>query len=234
MAEEYPIGELLPDEAMALTRSLPLKPDPVTLEGRFVKLVPLDPERDAAALLAVGNGEPATLGDRSIDAYDSDKLIWAYLGYGPFAPNDVDGMRAALQALSDIPDALPMCAIHQATGQAIGTASFMSNSPANLKIELGNIWYSPLVQGTAINTEATWLMARHSFDLGYRRLEWKCNAHNQRSRRTAERMGFVFEGVQDAHYIVKGRNRDTAWFRILASEWPEKAAKLEAMLAGWE
>jgi RimJ/RimL family protein N-acetyltransferase len=233
MSKEYPIGDLLPDDLIALSRSLPVKPDPVTLEGRFVKLIPMDPERDAAPLLSVADGQAATLGDRSIDAYDPDALIWAYLGFGPFKPGDVEGMQSYLETIYNIPDSLAMVAIHQPTGRQVGIATFMSNSPANLKIELGNIWYSPLVQGTPINTESTYLMARHCFELGYQRLEWKCNACNMRSRRTAERMGFVFEGVQDSHMVVKGRNRDTAWFRILAKEWPEKAARLEAMLESW-
>ena len=103
----------------------------------------------------------------------------------------------------------------------IGAASFMSNEPSHLKIELGSIWYSPLAQRTGANTEATYLMLRHAFELGYRRVEWKCDARNERSRRAAERLGFRFEGIQDAHYIVKGRNRDTAWFRILDDEWPQ-------------
>ena len=108
----------------------------------------------------------------------------------------------------------------------------MSNEPAHLKIELGNIWYSPLVQGTGANREATYLMLRHAFRLGYRRVEWKCDALNSRSRHTATRMGFTFEGIQDAHFIVKGRNRDTAWYRILDHEWPDVKARLEAMMRG--
>jgi RimJ/RimL family protein N-acetyltransferase len=108
--------------------------------------------------------------------------------------------------------------------------TFMSNSPENLKIELGGIWYSPLVQGTHANTEATYLMLGHAFALGYRRVEWKCNDRNYRSRRAALRMGFQFEGIQEAHFIVKGRNRDTAWFRILDHEWVAVKMQLERML----
>jgi RimJ/RimL family protein N-acetyltransferase len=108
----------------------------------------------------------------------------------------------------------------------------MSNFPEHLKIELGNIWYTPLVQGTGANHEATYLMLRHAFGLGYRRVEWKCDALNARSRHTAERMGFTFEGIQQAHFIVKDRNRDTAWFRILDHEWPAVEARLRAMMSG--
>jgi RimJ/RimL family protein N-acetyltransferase len=102
--------------------------------------------------------------------------------------------------------------------------------PEHLKVELGSIWYSPLAQRTGANTEATYLMLRHAFGLGYRRVEWKCDALNERSRRAALRMGFAFEGVQEYHYIVKGRNRDTAWFRILDREWPTVKILLERLL----
>ena len=106
----------------------------------------------------------------------------------------------------------------------------MNNSPADLKVELGGIWYSPLVQRTAANTEATYLLLEHAFALGYRRVEWKCDTLNERSRRAALRMGFTFEGVQEYHYIVKGRNRDTAWFSILDHEWPALRANFETWL----
>ena len=106
----------------------------------------------------------------------------------------------------------------------------MNNSPADLKVEMGSIWYSPLVQRSAANTEATYLLLRHAFSLGYRRVEWKCDTLNERSRRAALRMGFTFEGIQEYHYIVKGRNRDTAWFRVLDREWPEVRSHLERLL----
>lgn len=98
-----------------------------------------------------------------------------------------------------------------------------------MKVELGGIWYSPVAQGTGVNTEAVTLALEHIFALGYRRVEWKCDASNQRSRRAAERLGFRFEGIQDAHYIVKDRNRDTAWFRILDREWPAIRQRGEQM-----
>jgi RimJ/RimL family protein N-acetyltransferase len=119
-----------------------------------------------------------------------------------------------------------------ATSTLVGVINYMANMPAHLKIELGGIWYSPLVQRTAANTEATYLLLRHAFDLGYRRLEWKADARNERSRRAALRLGFTFEGIQQFHYIVKDRSRDTAWYRILDHEWPAIRARLEGMLAG--
>jgi RimJ/RimL family protein N-acetyltransferase len=207
----------LPGDVLARRTMLPLKPESVTLEGRRVRLVPLDIERDAVALYAVMNGSPITLGERHLDAYNADELIWRYLFAGPFA--DVGGMEDYLRVLMSAPDALPMCVFDRASGRQIGIACFMSNAPAHLKIELGSISYSPIVQGTGANTEATYLMLRHAFDLGYRRLEWKCNALNERSRHSALRMGFQFEGIQEYHMVIKGRSRDTAWFRILDHEW---------------
>jgi RimJ/RimL family protein N-acetyltransferase len=147
---------------------------------------------------------------------------------GPFA--DVDAMRAALQAQVDAPNGRCLCVFDQATGRQVGAVNFIANMPEHLKVELGSIWYSPLVQRTKASLEATSLMLGHAFALGYRRVEWKCDAFNERSRRSALRMGFQFEGIQEAHYIVKGRNRDTAWFRILDREWPAVKARLEAML----
>jgi RimJ/RimL family protein N-acetyltransferase len=98
-------------------------------------------------------------------------------------------------------------------------------------IEVGNILYTPPLQRTAGATEAMYLMARHAFDdLGYRRYEWKCNALNAPSRRAAERLGFTFEGLFRQHMIVKGLNRDTAWFAMLDSDWPKAKAAFEAFL----
>jgi RimJ/RimL family protein N-acetyltransferase len=96
----------------------------------------------------------------------------------------------------------------------------MNNSPADLKIELGGIWYSPAVQRTPANTEATYLMLQHAFELGYRRVEWKCHSDNERSRQAALRMGFKFEGIQESHMIVKGRIAIRPGFAI-ETEWPE-------------
>jgi RimJ/RimL family protein N-acetyltransferase len=116
------------------------------------------------------------------------------------------------------------------TGHQVGLLTYAANLPEHLKVEIAHVWYSPLVQRTKTNLESTYLLLRHAFELGYRRLEWKCDSLNERSRRSALRMGFRFEGIQDAHYVIKGRNRDTAWFRILDSEWPDVQKQLEAML----
>lgn len=218
----------LPAEVLALRVQLPLKPAPVTLTGQFVQLRPLVVEQDAQPLFDISNGQPISLGDRSVEAYDAEEIIWRYMFDGPFAT--VEALTTRLQTQVNAPNGLCFCVVHLATGQAVGLTNYMNNSPADLKIELGGIWYSPIVQRTAANTEATYLMLKHAFELGYRRLEWKCHSHNERSRQSALQMGFKFEGIQENHMIVKGRSRDTAWFRILDREWSEVQEHLERLL----
>ena len=224
----FEVGAQLPDELLERAKRLPIKPAPVELSGPHVRLVPLDPERDAPALYAMSNGRPVHLGHHSIGAYDAELLIWRYLRYGPFA--DVAGCAAYLVDLCSGPDIRPMTVIEQASDQPIGTISLMANSPINLKIELGHIWISPVMQGSGLIYEACYLLLRHCFELGYRRLEWKCDAFNERSRRTALNLGYRYEGTQEQHMIVRGRNRDTAWFRMLDHEWAHVREHLEQRL----
>ncbi len=215
---------------LARRQTLPLKPVPVSLTGRYVRLEPVIPKRDAQPLFAVSNGSPATLRERTLEPYDNDALIWRYMFHGPFSTQD--NFTDYLQEQCSVPNALSLCVFDVPSGRQVGITNFMNNSPDHLKIELGGIWYSPLVQRTKANTEATYLMLNHAFDLGYRRLEWKCHAHNQRSRRAALRMGFQFEGIQQNHMIIKGHSRDTAWFRILDTEWSGVKSHLESLLYG--
>jgi RimJ/RimL family protein N-acetyltransferase len=113
----------------------------------------------------------------------------------------------------------------------LGIASYLRIAPEHGTIEIGHIWFGTPMQRTTAATEAIYLLARHAFDdLGYRRLEWKCNALNAASRRAAERFGFTFEGVFRSHQVVKGRNRDTAWYAIVEDEWPRVRAGFEAWL----
>ena len=222
------VGVELPAATLARCDALPRKPAPVALAGARVTLRPLDPARDAAPLHAVSCGRAIEIGERAIGDYDPDAMIWRYMSAGPFA--DQAALAAWLGPQVDAPDGLALCVLDAATAQPVGVANFLANQPEHLKIELGSIWYSPVAQGTGACTEATYLMLAHAFALGYRRLEWKCDALNERSRRAALRLGFRFEGIQDAHYIVKGRNRDTAWFRIIDTDWPGVAAGLRAQL----
>ena len=213
-----PLSEAL----LQLRTSLPLKPAPTTLSGRIVDLRPLNLDTDLPRLYEISNGS-AQLG---APAYDPDPVLWRYMGAGPFA--DEGAMRAFFTGLENTPNLLAISVRLKASGELIGVQTYMSNSPADLKIELGHIWYTPAAQGSGALAEATYLMLQHAFALGYQRVEWKCNALNERSRRVALRMGFKFEGVQDAHVIMKNRRRDTAWFRILADEWPALGEKFNA------
>lgn len=227
---DFPLNPPLPDDVLARSAALPLKPEPVVLTGKIVRLQPLDLDRDAPILFARSNGQPARMGDRSVDAYDADTLIWRYMNGGPFA--DEAALRGWLRPQIDGQDRLALTVYDLATDSPVGVANLMSNSPANLSIELGSIWYSPLAQKTGANIEAAYLMLRHVFDLGYRRVVWKCDALNARSRAAALKLGFQFEGIHAYHYIVKGRNRDTAWFRMLDAEWQTVRQQLEDRLYG--
>ena len=223
------IGVQLAEEVLARRARLPRKPSPVSLAGHRVRVTPLDLAADVEALHAVSDGRPVRVGDREVGAYDTEELIWRYLMAGPFA--GVAEMVEYLRPQVEAADGLCLGVRDRATDRPIGVVNIMNNAPEHLKVELGGIFYGPVAQRTGANTEATYLLLRHLFGLGYRRLEWKCNALNERSRRAALRMGFRFEGIQEAHFIIKGRNRDTAWYRMLDHEWPEARMHLEGLLA---
>ncbi len=212
------LGPPVPSEAQAAAARLPTKPDAVVLVGERVRVRPA-PLDDAARLFAISNGEPVTRLGRSIDAYDPDELVWRFVPVGPFgSPGDY---AEHLGSIIDRPDWRTFVVEDVTTGEALGSASLIANSPADLKVEIGALWCTPAVQGMGVMQEACLLLLTHLFALGYQRVEWKCHAGNARSRASAARLGFRFEGVQDHHMITKGRRRDTAWFRILADEWDQ-------------
>ncbi len=193
-------------------RPLPAR---VRISGAYCELEPLHPRHAAELWQAVRTGTPE--GDES----------WDYLGYGPFASEAA--LAARVSALATQHDAVAWAVRPHATGVASGWLTLMDIQPANAAIELGNIWFSPAMQRTRAAREAIFLLLRLAADeLGYRRLVWKCNALNAPSRRAAESLGFTFEGLLRAHYVVKGRRRDTAMFSIVADEWP---ACRDALLA---
>ncbi len=222
------LGSKLSREVLERRAKLPRKPSAVTLEGATVKLVPAEVERDVEPLHAASDGRANSWGERHTGSYDPDASIWRYMPAGPF--RDPAGLAGYLRFLVDAPDGLCLCVTDPSSGQRLGVVNYQASAPEHLKVELGGIWFSPVAQRSAANTESAYLLLEHAFALGYRRVEWKCNALNERSRRAAERLGFSFEGVQDSHYIVKGRNRDTAWFRILEREWPSVRERLEGLL----
>ena len=189
-------------------------PGPVTLRGRYVTLEPLNAGRHAAALW------------EAVQGHDE---LWTWLPDGPYATEAA--LRQALEAKQAATSAVFLAIVSAATGIASGYASYMRMDPANGVVEVGNILLTPTLQRTTAATEAMYLMASHVFDhLGYRRYEWKCNALNQPSRRAALRLGFTFEGIFRQHMVVKGLNRDTAWFSMLDSEWPARKTAFEAWL----
>lgn len=181
----------------------PPAPDTAGIAGRFVTLERLDGARHAADLFAANQG--------------ADE-VWDYLGYGPFAD------LAAYRAWQDQAAAGSDPAFHAlrdaATGRVGGVASFMRIDRPNGVIEIGHIQIAPTMQRTPAASEAIMLMIRWAFEAGYRRVEWKCNALNAPSMRAAERYGFRYEGTFRNHMIVKGRNRDTAWWAITDRDWP--------------
>lgn len=193
------------------------RPERRTIEGRYVRVEPVDPARDSADLFAAGAGD------------EQRDRLWDYLAYGPFASSEA--MRAHLTAQAGSEDPLFFTIRPQASGRAEGVASLMRIEPAHGCIEIGHIWLGPELQNTAAATEALFLLIDYALtDLGYRRMEWKCDAANAASRAAAVRLGFIHEGVFSQHLIVKGRNRDTAWFSILDHEWPAIRANFEAWL----
>lgn len=218
-------------EVLARRDRLPIKPAPVVLTGVLVELRPLDLDADGDALHAVSSGAPFALAGRSVGGYDPDERVWRWMSGGPFG--DAAALRGWLAPLVAAPDSLALTV--RVAGTPVGLACFLANQPQHLKIELGNLWYGPIAQGTGVSAETAYLLAGHAFALGYRRVEWKCDARNQRSRRAAVAYGFAFEGVQDAHYIVKGRSRDTAWYRMLDAEWATFRDRLAGYAAarGW-
>jgi RimJ/RimL family protein N-acetyltransferase len=155
--------------------------------------------------------------------------LWLYLFYGPFASRaDFD---AYLTQIASLDDPLYYAILDNTSGQAVGHVSYLRIEPSHRCVEVGGILYTPSLQRTPGATEAMYLMARRVFeDLGYRRYEWKCNALNAPSRRAALRLGFTYEGVFRQHMIMKGRNRDTAWFSMLDTEWPARKAAFEQWL----
>ena len=195
----------------------PVKPLQRTrLEGRVVSVVPLDSSAHADSLFDGTSGE-------------ENEALWLYLFDGPFATRA--DFQSYLKQKASSEDPLFFAILDNVSGDAVGHAAYMRIEPGHRVIEVGSILYTPRLQRTIGATEAMYLMARHVFeDMGYRRYEWKCNALNAPSRRAALRLGFTFEGVFRQHMIVKGRNRDTAWFSMLDSEWPRRKIAFERWL----
>lgn len=188
---------------------VPIHPQGVVLEGRLVRLEPLLAERHAVSLHAA-------------NLLAADGRNWTYLPYGPFA--SLGAYRSWMASTCRGRDPLFYAIVDLAVGEALGVASYLRIAPASGSIEVGHIKLSPQLQHTPVATEAMFLMMKHAFELGYRRYEWKCDALNAPSRAAAQRLGLSFEGIFRQATVVKGRNRDTAWYAAIDMEWPALAA----------
>ena len=212
-----PVGELVTGWS---PRPVPTR---LMLEGRYCRLERLDPDRHAEELFTA-------------DRRDTNGASWTYLPYGPFTTFEsyrqwVEGVCAA-----DEPAYFAVIATDPAAGlpddHAVGVMSYLNIVPAHGSIEIGHIHFSPHLQRQRAATEAQYVLMSHAFDeLGYRRYEWKCDALNAPSRSASERLGFRFEGLFRQAVVVKGRNRDTAWYSITDREWPRVSENLRAWLA---
>ncbi|MFC6336065.1 GNAT family N-acetyltransferase [Pseudomonas sp. CCM 7891] len=187
------------------------------IEGRFIRLEKLDPPRHGDGLW------------RALEGPGADPKLWDYLPYGPFSE------RAAFDAWLNNhtanSDPYFFSVIDRESGEVQGILSLMSIVPTQGRIEIGHVTFGAPMQRSPKSTEAVYLLAKYAFEQGYRRLEWKCNNANARSKYAAERLGFSFEGVFRQHMVVKGQNRDTAWYSMIDSQWPAIGAGFEAWLS---
>ncbi|NEX47089.1 GNAT family N-acetyltransferase [Pseudotabrizicola algicola] len=190
----------------------PHPPAGLSLQGQRIRLEPLEADDHAAGLFAAFSGHDA---------------LWDYMPYGPFS--SASAYHRWVKDQQGRSDPFYFAFRDPANGHALGVASYLRITPEQGSIEVGNICLSPALQRTPAATEAMFLMMDWAFRAGYRRYEWKCNALNLPSRRAAQRLGFSFEGVFRNHMVIKGRNRDTAWFSVIDSEWPA----LREAFAAW-
>ncbi len=192
------------------------RPPKAVLEGKYCRLEPLNIKAHADQLFAA-------------NSVDTEGRIWTYLPYGPFI--DVQAYISWIErfGLGDDPQFYAIIDSH--TQKAVGVASYLRLDPSNGVIEVGHICYSPLLAHTIAATEAMYLLMKQAFELGYRRYEWKGNALNAASRQAAQRLGFSYEGIFRQAVLNRGRNRDTAWYAIIDSEWPVLKAAFESWLA---
>jgi len=205
-----PIGASLPNWQP------PPDPPRVPIQGRYCRLEPLDPVQHAASLFAANSADVTGSG-------------WTYLPYGPF--NSFEEYQDWLTANCLGNDPMFFAIIDLPKGQAVGVASYLRITPGSGSIEVGHIHFSPLLKRSLAATEAMFLLMRRAFELGYRRYEWKCDSLNSASRTAAQRLGMSFEGTFRQATVYKGRNRDTAWYSVIDTDWPALKIGFEKWLA---
>ena len=215
MSRTDPYGQPI-GAALAHWNARPIPPrEP--MRGRLCIVEPFDAARHGASLQAA-------------HAHAPDDRGWTYLA--DRKPTDRNGFAAWCERLQASADPMHHAILDRTTGHALGSAAFMRIDPCHGVIEIGAVNFSPLLQRRAMGTEAIALMLRRAFDeLGYRRVEWKCDALNAPSRAAASRYGFCFEGVFRQAVVTKGRSRDTAWYAVIDCEWPALRETLERWLS---
>ncbi|WP_251977242.1 GNAT family N-acetyltransferase [Salinicola avicenniae] len=191
---------------------IPPRPDGRLREGHYCRLEPLEAARHGSSLWQAWQQPDPHFPE------DDGHARWTYLGGRPF--NDKASCEAWLSRMAADIDLVCYAVVDRDSGDALGMATYLRIVPAEGALEIGHLSFAPRMARTPLSSEALSLMIEHAFALGYRRVEWKCDALNAPSRRAAERLGFRFEGVFRQHRVVSGRNRDTAWFAILDTEWP--------------
>lgn len=202
-----PLGDLVPEVDCSF-------PAHVSIPGKHISLHPMRPDL-AENLWSTFEGT-------------ENETLFTYMPYGPF--KDYDSFQEHITTLSKSTDPQFYVIRDSKSGKLVGQTSHLNINTKNRTIEIGHVLFSSSLQRTPAATEAFYLMANKAFNDGFRRLEWKCDANNAASKRAALRLGHTFEGVFRQHMIVRGRNRDSAWFSILDSEWPVCKKALEAWL----
>ena len=192
----------------------PPNPPRECLEGRFCRLEPLQVDSHLDDLYQA-------------NAFDKDGRSWTYLAYGPFS--DKNSYRDWMTRTCLSEDPLFFAIVDKSVGSACGVASYVNIEPSSGAIEVGHIHYSPQLQRTRTATESMYLMMKKAFELGYRRYSWKCDSLNKASRAAAQRLGLSFEGIFRQAKVYNERNRDTAWYATIDSEWPQ----LEEAFVTW-
>jgi RimJ/RimL family protein N-acetyltransferase len=192
------------------------RPRRISFKGRVISLVPLNAYEHLDSLWASTGGP-------------QNEHLWTYMFEDPF--QNRASFDAYLQRKEESNDPLYYSIIDNASGDAVGWAAYMRMEPLHRVLEVGSIMFSPRLRRSIGGTEAMYIMAKNAFDdMNYRRYEWKCDALNMPSRRAALRLGFTYEGLFRQHMIVKGRNRDTAWYSLLDSEWRLRKRAFEQWL----
>ena len=215
MTGETPIKRRINNDPVTLPPAM--MPARSVLTGNMVRLEPIDPARHTAALYRAGH------------ATEAARQSWAFLPWGPF-PSE-GAMQAQLRDFAAAQDRVFYAICDLATGEAVGKATYLDIQPTSGVIEIGGIWFAPGFARSRGATEALFLMLSYAMDdLGYRRMQWRCNALNEKSRAAARRLGYRFEGIWFNHMIVKERNRDTAWYSILDIEWPAVRTAIKTWL----